>query len=126
MEGTAICIVCKHPVELDKATDVGTDGEPAYVANTCLMAYFTWQELQSVPSYVEHRARIFAQEPIIAPIPIPMEDDLVHTDERPFCGDFTCMCHDDNTLFTERIFQPFQKGLISPQEMFRIHWNKHM
>jgi hypothetical protein len=26
------------------------------------------------------------------PIIIPMEDDLIHTDEQPFCSDVTCPC----------------------------------
>lgn len=28
------------------------------------------------------------------PIVIPMEDDLVHTDENPVCDDPTCPCHE--------------------------------
>ena len=30
------------------------------------------------------------------PILIPMEDDLIHTDERPFCDDTTCPCHEQD------------------------------
>lgn len=61
------------------------------------------------------------QEPII----IPMEDDLVHTDEHPFCDDSLCGCHDDRELFKERIYEPFQEGFLSKEEMFRLHWNRH-
>lgn len=27
------------------------------------------------------------------PIAIPMEDPIIHTDERPICNDLTCPCH---------------------------------
>jgi hypothetical protein len=27
------------------------------------------------------------------PIVIPMEDELIHTEERPYCNDQACPCH---------------------------------
>ncbi|HLI89242.1 MAG TPA: hypothetical protein VKV37_11180 [Ktedonobacteraceae bacterium] len=32
-----------------------------------------------------------------APIAVPMEDELVHTDARPICDDLTCPCHENAT-----------------------------
>ncbi len=59
MEGTIVtCLVCGHPVELDKATDVSFEGGPVYVGNSCLPSYFAWQELQSVPSYIERYRKV--------------------------------------------------------------------
>ena len=29
------------------------------------------------------------------PIAIPMEDELIHTDEHPYCDDPTCPCQDE-------------------------------
>jgi hypothetical protein len=42
-------------------------------------------------------------------------DDLVHTDERPFCSDQTCPCHEDE-LLTALVAQQVQDGLFTPQE----------
>ena len=42
-------------------------------------------------------------------------DDLVHTDERPFCSDQTCPCHEDESL-TSQVAQQVQDGLFTPQE----------
>jgi hypothetical protein len=48
------------------------------------------------------------------PILIPMEDDLVHTDERPFCGDPTCPCHEDAWHVGDRVWIriPFVDGFL--------------
>jgi len=32
---------------------------------------------------------------------IPVEDELLHTLDKPFCWDSTCDCHRDATLFYE-------------------------
>jgi hypothetical protein len=31
----------------------------------------------------------------VRPIAIPMEDDLVHTPQPPYCNDPACPCHSD-------------------------------
>ena len=49
------------------------------------------------------------------PIPIPMEDDLVHTDHDPFCSDPTCPCHSDPDLIAE-VNEQYQDGLLTPDE----------
>jgi len=34
-------------------------------------------------------------------IDVPMEDELVHTASRPFCGDMSCPCHEDHDLLAD-------------------------
>jgi hypothetical protein len=57
------------------------------------------------------------------PIPIPMEDDLVHTADNPVCADPTCPDKDDEELQTEYAGQltPYvQDGLLTPDEATRL------
>ena len=49
------------------------------------------------------------------PIVIPMEDDLVHTADSPFCSDPSCPCHDDPTLIAEANVL-YQDGLLTDEE----------
>ena len=49
------------------------------------------------------------------PIPIPMEDDLVHTDHDPFCSDPSCPCHSDPDLIAE-VNDQYEAGLLTPEE----------
>lgn len=49
------------------------------------------------------------------PIIIPMEDDLVHTDEHPFCDDPACGCHEAPEMIAE-VAQEVANGLLTPQE----------
>ena len=60
-----------------------------------------------MPFHIEH------------PIPIPMEDDLVHTDHDPFCSDPTCPCHEDPDLLAE-VAQQVDVGLLNPAEATRL------
>ena len=53
------------------------------------------------------------------PIPILMEDDLVHTDHDPFCSDPTCPCHEDGSLIAE-VSQQVEDGLLNPAEATRF------
>ena len=56
-------------------------------------------------------------------IPIPMEDDLVHTAENPVCDDPTCPDKDDEELLAEYAQQlaPYvQDGLLTPDEATRL------
>lgn len=48
-------------------------------------------------------------------IVIPMEDDLLHTSETPFCGDATCPCHEDPLLITQ-VAHFVEDGLLTPDE----------
>ncbi len=54
-------------------------------------------------------------EDTYSPIIIPMEDDLVHTDEHPFCYDATCDCHEAPELIAG-VAQDVADGLLTPQE----------
>lgn len=62
----------------------------------------------------EKREDIMA-ESVYEPILIPMEDDLVHTDDHPFCYDATCDCHEDPVLIAE-VTQAVADDLLTPQE----------
>ena len=45
-----------------------------------------------------------------------MEDDLIHTSERPFCfSDDQCPCHRDRLLISE-VEQAVLDGLLTPDE----------
>lgn len=61
-----------------------------------------------------------------APILIPMEDELIHTDEHPFCDDPSCGCHDDVELIMEHLERPFDAGLLTSPEYFRIKEGKQL
>ncbi len=57
------------------------------------------------------------------PIPIPMEDDLVHTDTNPICADPTCSDKEDDDLMAEaaHLVAPYvQDGLMTPDEATRF------
>ena len=57
------------------------------------------------------------------PIPIPMEDLLVHTDDTPVCADPICPDKDNDELLSEFAQQvaPFvQDGLLTPAEATRL------
>jgi hypothetical protein len=47
---------------------------------------------------------------------IPVEDEILHTSEKPFCFvDPTCPCHEDQTLIAE-VTTFVEQGLMSPNE----------
>ncbi len=49
------------------------------------------------------------------PILIPMEDDLVHTPEHPFCSDSSCGCHEDEMLINE-LAALVEVGALTPEQ----------
>jgi len=53
------------------------------------------------------------------PIPIPMEDDLVHTDDSPFCSDPTCPDKEDEAAINA-VAQQVEDGLFTPAEATRF------
>lgn len=53
--------------------------------------------------------------PIQHPIPIPMEDPIIHTVEHPFCSDPTCPDKDDPELLAQ-VAQLVEDGLLTPEE----------
>jgi hypothetical protein len=53
------------------------------------------------------------------PIPIPMEDDLVHTDHDPFCIDPTCPSHEESDTL-DAVTGMVEDGLLTPDEATRF------
>lgn len=49
-----------------------------------------------------------------------MEDENVHSDERPFCDDPICPCKDDLEMFYEFIAGPLRDGLLTSAEAKRF------
>ncbi len=46
-------------------------------------------------------------------------DDLLHTDDHPFCDDLDCPCHGDAALIREYLAQPWRAGLLTIAEAAR-------
>lgn len=46
---------------------------------------------------------------------IPVEDELLHTDEKPFCWDSTCGCKTDEWLLWE-VSRFIEEGLMTLEE----------
>jgi hypothetical protein len=53
-------------------------------------------------------------------------DELVHTNESPFCDDPTCGCRQDSDLLEEYIFDPLNDGLLTVEEAVNLHKNTHV
>ena len=57
------------------------------------------------------------QEPsIVFPVEV---DELIHTDDQPFCPDGTCPCHQDQTLLSQ-VAEAVHHGLLLPAEAVRL------
>ncbi len=52
------------------------------------------------------------------PIPIPV-DELIHTDEHPFCYSDPCLCHEDPDAIAQ-VHQYYLDGLVSADDATRI------
>jgi hypothetical protein len=53
------------------------------------------------------------------PIPIPVEDDILHTQESPFCDHPTCPCHEDSELLSD-VALAIKQGLLTHDEATRF------
>ena len=62
----------------------------------------------------------------LAVLVIQMEDEIIHTDLHPFCDDPACGCHDDVELIQEHLEQPFDAGLLTSEEYFRVKEGKQL
>ncbi|MGH2497284.1 MAG: hypothetical protein ACRDIV_21500 [Ktedonobacteraceae bacterium] len=51
---------------------------------------------------------------------IPVEDEVLHTVDKPFCWDITCICKSNLDLFTE-VQQFIQDGLLTIDEAFLFY-----
>src|SRR5260221_6673234 len=47
-------------------------------------------------------------------------DEIIHTDEHPFCEDPFCGCHDDRDLIKEFCYQPWKDGVLTFRESVRL------
>ena len=57
------------------------------------------------------------QEPsIVFPVGV---DELIHTDDQPFCLDGTCLCHQDQMLLSQ-VTEAVSHGLLLPAEAARL------
>lgn len=66
-----------------------------------------------------------------APLVIQYEagDELIHTDEHPYCDDPACGCHvliDDLETYDRYINDPLLDGLLTQDEAARLFWNKQL
>ena len=46
---------------------------------------------------------------------VPVEEDLLHTSDHPYCWDSTCPCHENQEAFVH-IQQYVFDGLMTPDE----------
>ena len=53
-------------------------------------------------------------------------DEIIHTDEEPFCGDESCPCHYDQQLYGECILTPFMDGLMTFSEANALRWGENV
>jgi|SRR5260221_2924169 len=53
-------------------------------------------------------------------------DELVHTDEQPFCMDPKCPCKDDLELYATEVSEPFCDGLLTVAEAVRLFEGKQL
>lgn len=51
---------------------------------------------------------------------VHLEDDLLHTNERPWCNDLSCLCHQDADLLREYAAKPIEHGLLTVREAQRL------
>jgi len=52
-------------------------------------------------------------------------DELIHTDEHPFCSDVHCPCHDiQEEQYYRLIAQPLLGGLMTPEEANRLYFGE--
>ena len=74
------------------------------------------EELAAVPSYCGRFSKLL----------VIMLDSVIHTDEHPFCDDPSCGCHDDVELIMEHLEHPFDGGLLTSPEYFRLKEGKQL
>lgn len=65
-----------------------------------------------------HQAELIA---VLSPVAIPMEDELVHTDDHPYCNDMKCPCHNDEERNYELYTWPLRQGLMTTDEAQRLY-----
>jgi hypothetical protein len=53
------------------------------------------------------------------PILNPVEDDILHTKESPFCDHRLCPCHEDSELLSD-VALAIDQGLLTPDGAIRV------
>jgi len=54
-------------------------------------------------------------------------DELIHTDEHPFCSDVSCPCHDiQEGPYYQLICQPLLAGLLTAEEANRLYFGEQV
>ena len=94
-----------------------------FVAHPEVMRYILQHEQAQ-----ELIGRMCAAPPVIQ---YEERDEIIHTDEHPFCGDGDCPCHGEQTweqidYQTEYLEQPFNDGLLTVPEYHRLFWNEQL
>jgi hypothetical protein len=49
---------------------------------------------------------------------VPTVDPIEHSDERRFCADITCPCH-ENPFLINAVYEEVVAGLLTPEEALR-------
>lgn len=58
-----------------------------------------------------------------------MEDEPLHTDERPWCRDVTCPCHSADEGVEQRkslLWDPYYDGLLTWEEVLQTFFGKQV
>lgn len=58
--------------------------------------------------------------PVVWFIPYEGEDELLHSEVRPFCADLSCPCHADESLIQHVLVDPYMDGLLTNEEGLRL------
>src|SRR5260370_17114191 len=61
----------------------------------------------------QHLQRIYGEN--LLPV-VLMEDPIFHTDDHPFCPDWSCTCHEEDQEAIARVAQWVKDGLLTPDE----------
>lgn len=82
-----------------------------------------WDELQAVPSYCERFVEDVADE--LAVLVIQCEGEIVHTDDKPFCLDPACPCHEDREA-VNAVNEAVEAGILTASEASRFMAGKQV
>ena len=86
------------------------------------------QEIKLMARAHARKVMDMPEERFIPAIPV---DEIIHTDEHPFCWDIHCPCHWDRSYEgciyrRDYIDSPLDEGLITRQEADRLYFDKQI
>lgn len=61
----------------------------------------------------QHLPRMYGEN--VRPV-VLMDDPIIHTEDRPFCPDWSCICHEEDHEAIARVAQWVEDGLLTPDE----------